>query len=209
MFESSSTELSRRCSIVHDPHFAELGSARAERLEHVGTRVSPQNFASLLDPLMREAWQQGLDEAGAHEGTIWLLESEGHHLVPAYNTGPNAHRIVGTFRQPLNEGLICMVFASEQPFVENVVHKNARQSRQLDGLLQEQTYAFVALPFYFLKCCRGVASCVLLRRAGAQEPEPPGFSHVHLAAMQRASSVLSRLLEYRLLSSTVGWQTDS
>ena len=172
-------------------------------------RITPWNFRSLLDTLMQEVFQHGLTATGAHEGTIWLLDPEEQNLVPAYNTGPDADRFVGTFRQPLNEGLVCMVFASEQPFVENEVYKNTRQSRQLDSLLQKQTRALIALPFYFLKGCRGVVSCVQLGTPERQQPAPRGFTHVHLADMQRTVGILSRLLEYRLLGSTVGWQVDS
>src|SRR3989442_10013827 len=104
--EPASTELIHRCRFVPDPRFAELGPVLAERLEEVDLRINPQNFTSLLNPLMRSVFQQGLTEAGAHEGTIWLVDAEGQNLVPAYNTGPNAERFVGSFRQSLKEGLV-------------------------------------------------------------------------------------------------------
>ena len=157
---------------------------------------------------MQEVLEQGFQEAGAQEGTVWLLDEAAENLVPAYNTGPNAARIVGQFRQPLTTGLICMVLASEQPFVENEVHKNSQQSKLLDTTLAVQTHALIAVPFYFLKNCRGVVSCVQLKASGDRNPEPGGFGPKALAAVQRATNVLTRLLEHRILSSTVGWASD-
>jgi len=152
---------------------------------------------------MRQIIQRGFTEAGADEGTVWLLEQAGEFLVPAWNTGPHAEQLVGKFKQPLSAGLICMVFASEQPFLENEVWKNTRQSKLLDSMLELQTNAMIAVPFYFLRGCRGVVSCVQLNKAGA--PAGPGFRPEHLAHVQRAAALLSQLVEFRLLSRTVGW----
>jgi hypothetical protein len=66
-----------------------------------------------------------------------------------------------------------------------------------------QTCAMIAVPFYFLQGCRGVISCVQLKRAG--DPEPPGFRPEHLTGVQRAAAVLSQLIDYRLLSRAIGW----
>jgi hypothetical protein len=40
------------------------------------------------------------------------------------------------------------------------------------------------------------------------EPQPPGFLPAHLTSVQRATTLLSRLLELRLLNSTLGWNSD-
>ena len=218
-------QMTTRWTILPDPRFAEMQGALRERLGFVARSIEPENFASLLDPLARQVLDHGLAEAGAHEGTIWLQDSEGKHLVPAYNTGPNAEKIVGKFRQPLNAGLISMVFASEQPIVENDVYKNARQSKLLDETLHVQTLSLIAAPLHFLKGCRGVVSCVQLepqlggvaappcqgsvdqpgiKRTGAIE-EAAGFQFTDLRVIQRTASLLSQLIELRLLSSAVGW----
>jgi len=197
--------VSARWNIVPDPRFADLQGALQERLGSIGNSIQPHNFSSLLDPLACDVLQRGFAEAGAHEGTIWLLANDGKHLIPAYNTGPDAAKMVGKFQQPLNSGLICMVFASEQPIVENEVYKNARMSKLLDDMLQVQTYALIAAPFQFLKACRGVISCVQLKRPGANEREFPGFEFGHLTAIQRTAAVLGQLIELRALGSAVGW----
>ena len=200
--------MSVRCNILPEPQFAERKAVLAERLGRVAQAITPTNFASLLDPLMEEVLEHGFKEAGAQEGTVWLLDETAEHLVPAYNTGPNAHKIVGQFRQPVTTGLICMVLASEQPFVENEVHKNSQQSKLLDTALAVKTHALIAVPFYFLKNCHGVVSCVQLKAVADNSSEPSSFGPTALTAVQRATSILTRLLEYRLLSRTVAWTTD-
>jgi hypothetical protein len=201
--------VSARWTIVPDPRFVELQGSLQERIAAVAKSIQPENFASLLDPLARDVLARGFADAGAHEGTVWLPDAEGKHLVPAYNTGPDAEKMVGKFRQPLNAGLICMVFASEQGIVENDVHKNARQSKLLDEKLQVQTYALIAAPFHLLKACRGVISCVQLKRppVGRGVPAEPltGFDFADLTTIQRTAGLLSQLIELRLLGSAIGW----
>jgi len=197
-----------RLNILPEQAFLELRPLLCERLDRIGTGIYAEQFGALLDTLMRETIGHGFAAAGAHEGTVWLLDEAGEHLVPAYNTGPHADRLVGKFKQPLNAGLICMVFVSEQPFVENDVWKNSQQSKLVDTALQTQTCAMIAVPFHFLGSCRGVVSCVQLKKAGSAEPDPPGFRAEHLASVHRAALVLSRLIEYRLLGRTVGWSCE-
>ena len=191
--------------MVPDPRFAELSSALRERMDAVAKSINPGNFASLLEPLAREVLQKGFEEAGAHEGSIWLPDAAGKHLVPAFNTGPNAGKIVGQFQQPLDSGLICMVFASEQAIVENDVHANALQSKLLDNLLRVQTQALIAAPFHLLRACRGVVSCVQLKSLDDPGAAPRGFAFDDLTRVQRAAALCAQLLELRLLSQAVGW----
>jgi hypothetical protein len=195
-------------SLLPDPAFRDLRPVLAERLEHLAAAVHGQQFASLLDPVMRQTLERGFAAAGAHEGTVWLLDETEENLVAAYNSGPQAAQWVGQFKLPLRAGLICMVFASEQPFLENEVWKNARQSKLLDSLLQVRTGAMIAVPFYLLRACRGVISCVQLQRNGTGALEPPGFRPEHLEAVQWTATALSQLLELRLLSHAVGWTCE-
>jgi hypothetical protein len=200
---TKSTVLNARLNILPEPAFLDLKAVLSERLERIAAGLQAEQFASVLDPLMRQTVEHGFAEAGADEGTVWLLEQAGEFLVPAWNTGPQAHKLVGKFKQPLKAGLICMVFSSEQPFLENEVWKNSRQSKLLDSMLEVQTAAMIAVPFYFLRACRGVVSCVQLNKPGATEK--PGFRPEDLAHVQRATAVLSQLVELKLLSYTVGW----
>ncbi len=194
--------------ILPDPAFDDLKPRLADRLTRLAASISAGQFLSFLDPLMHQVLHQGFSEVQAQEGTVWLLDEAGDHLIPSFNTGPESAKLLAEFRQPVNTGLISMVLASEQPFLENEVWKNAQQSKLLDDLLQTRTYAMIAVPFYILQACRGVISCVQLKKQGDPGPDPPGFRPEHLAAVQRTSAVLSRLFELRLLSLTVGWTSD-
>jgi hypothetical protein len=193
-------------NIIPEPAFLTLRPQLLDRLARVGAGIHAEQFRELLDPLMSEVFRKGVAEAGAHEGTIWLVDEAGEYLVPAFNTGQRADQIVGQFKQPLNSGLICMVFASEQAFLENAVSQSASQSKLLDTLLQVETTALIAVPFYFLQACRGVISCVQLSPPASSAPSLPEFGPQHLAAMQRTASLLSLLIEHELLSNVVGWK---
>ncbi len=197
-----------RLNLLPEPAFQELRPVLVERLERVGSNLRAEQFSAMLDPLMRLVLERGFAEAGAHEGTVWLLDEAEQHLVPAFNSGPYASRLVGQFKQPLDSGLVCMVFASEQPFLENGMQTNTRQSRLLDAALEVQTSAMLAVPFYFLRRSRGVVSCVQLRRPGSSGPSPPGFRPEHLASLEFSATLLSRLIEFKLLSRTVGWASE-
>jgi hypothetical protein len=198
--------LSARLNILPDPAFLKLRGELSERLARIGADIHAEEFKALIDPLMREVFDKGVAEAGAHEGTIWLVDEAGEFLVPAFNNGPQAGKIVGQFQQPLNSGLICMVFASEQPFLENEISRSSGQSKLLDSLLQVETTALIAVPFYFLYACRGVISCVQLSKPDDSASRAAGFRPRDLACIQRTASLLSQLIEYQLLSSTVGWK---
>lgn len=194
----------KRLNILPGPAFQELQPELSEQLAHLGARVRAEQFGSLLDPLMVEIFRRGVAQAGADEGTIWLVDETGDFLVPAFNSGPRAAEIVGQFKQPIKSGLICLVFASEQPFLENEVPQNRGQSKLLDNLLKVETTALIAVPFYFLRHCRGVISCVQLRKPG-QRPRLDGFRPQHLDCIEQTAEVLSRLIDFQLLGSTVGW----
>jgi hypothetical protein len=189
-----------------DPPFADLKPSISDRLTALGDRIHAEQFRSLIDPLMGQVLRDGFGHAGADEGTVWLLDDACEHLVPAFNTGPKAAEVVGKFKQPLNQGVVCMVLASEQPFLENEVWKNSQHSKALDGLLGIQTQAMIAVPFYFLRACRGVLSCVKLKLPQRAEANPSGFRPEHLAHIERTSALLSRLIDLRLVSEAIAWE---
>jgi hypothetical protein len=182
----------------------ELRAAVRQRVERCVEQLEPAGLGELLDGTLRQVLADGFDRAGAHEGTLWWAQDES--LVPAFNTGPHAQRMVGQFRQPLSSGLICMVFSTEQPFIENAVHRNARQSKLLDELLQVQTWALMAVPLVVAGAARGVVSCVQLKPGADEPPDPPGFGPEQLSVLARTAAVTGRLIEYKLLSQALGWQ---
>jgi len=195
--------MTARLNVLPESAFAELTPALVERMARLGAEIHAEQFGALIDPLIERVIERGFRDAGAHEGTVWLVDATGEFLEPAYASGANARQILGRFKQPLNAGLISMVFATEQPFVENEVSKNAQQSKLLDTQLNVRTQAMLAVPFQLLNACRGVVSCVHLKHA--DDGSAPGFQPEHLAAVQAAAALLARLIEYRLLSRVVGY----
>ena len=174
------------------------------KVARLADEVDPDNQGLALDSLMADLLRAAFHEGGADEGTVWLPDLAGHHLVPIWNSGPNSIRIVAGFRQPINAGLVCMVYATEQPFLENDIAHNARQSKLLDLTLGVQTEALLAVPLHFAGACRGVISCVQLATPLAAGVAKPDFSPDSLAALERTAAVLARLIEFQLLAEVCG-----
>ncbi len=192
--------MSAHFTVLADERFTKLRGELLERLRLAANALAAEGFADFLDPLMRGVLTDGFRHAQATEGTLWLVDGPKENLVPVFNSGPRAADFVGQFRQPLSAGMISLVFASEQPLCENVIATNSHHDKTLDERLGLRTTAMIAVPLYFGRQPRGVISCVQLSDAAAA----PGFSMQSLATVQLATSVLSRLIDYRLLAATTG-----
>ena len=200
-----------RANFLPDDRFVALRPALQEHLATMGRGITPGNFMSLCDGLVLSLLHDGFRQVGASEGSIWLLDPEKQHLVVTHNSGPDAAKIVG-FKQPVSEGIVSMVVATEQAFAENEVFKNKKHSPTLDRTLGKTTYAMVVVPFYLLGQVRGVISCVQLlnvryETGGAVPTEtlPSGFAPEHMGVMQRTATIMTDLLDHRLLKSAIGW----
>ena len=158
----------------------------------------------MLDDTMRRVLELAFRQAGADEGTVWLVDEAKEALVPAFNNGPNAEQFVAKFRQPLDRGLVSMVFGNERPFTENEVPKNAKQDKTLDKRLKVQTLAMIIVPFYFLDACRGVISCVKLGVPGAARKGSQEFPETAQTLLVHGATILGRLLDLRVLRITLG-----
>ncbi len=200
-----------RANFLPEQRFIPLRPALQEHLAKIGDAVSPRNFLSICDRMLMKFLTDTFERVSADAGSIWLLDEEKQHLVVAFSSGANADKIVG-FKQPLSKGIISLVVASERAFIDSNVYKNSNYSAVLDEKLHNTTYAMIAVPLYFLNQVRGVISCVQLLDVLLQHGEPvpagktpPGFKPQHLATIQTASAVLKDLIDYRLLSTAVGW----
>jgi hypothetical protein len=192
-----------RLTILPDENFTDLVSALEGRLSEIGRSVTAANFASLLDETMRQVILIAVAHAGATEGTVWIADKPADALVVAYNTGPNAEKLAGNFKQSYSSGLIGMVYASEHSFLENDVFKDPQQDKSLDNLLNVRTTALIATPFYFLRACRGVISCVQLTAPGAADSTRP-FTDRDSTLMHHAAILLGRLIDLAVLHASVG-----
>jgi hypothetical protein len=199
-----------RLNILPDRRLLNVRPALHEYLSQIGQSITPDTFPELIDSAILGLLNDSFGRAGAQEGSIWVLDPSREFLVNAYNSGPNASKIVG-FRQPIREGIISMVMATEQPFLENEVYRNERHSKLLDNQLGLVTCAMIAVPFYFLSDCRGVVSCVQLSQVKREreelipvEPLPAGFGFESLNAIQQTVSIIRDLLDLRVIRSAFG-----
>jgi hypothetical protein len=192
-----------RLTVLTDDRLDSLRPVIDARVKAAAELVAEGSFEEFFDRMMRAQLVEALVSAQAHEGTVWLLDNTGSFLVPRFNSGPNAGNFVGSFRQSLRSGMISMVVATEQPICENEVHKNQQQDKTLDTKLQTVTCSMLAVPFYFAGELRGVISAVQLRD-NSESPEPPGFTADNMCTLQLAASVLSRMIEYQLVSLALG-----
>jgi hypothetical protein len=195
-----------RLNILPDERFRPMRPVLEDRLREVGESLTPENFADLCQGMIARELEKGFRDAGADSGLVWLLDETRENLVPCFGTGFAARELVLKFKHPLREGIVSLVMMNEQPFIENEVYKDPKHSTLVDEKLQQQTYAMIVVPFYFLRQCRGVISCVQMHTPGADElQKPPGFRTEHLTTLQRTASVLTDLIDYRLLRQTIQW----
>jgi hypothetical protein len=198
-----------RFTVLPDTRLSAVRGIVSTRLEEAAHELGEGAFDEFFNGTMRAAFIECLNRAGAHEGTVWLLDSTRTWLIPRFNNGPKAASFVGVFRQSLQTGMISMVVATEQPICENEVHKNAQQDPTLDRKLGLVTCSMLAVPFYFAGEVRGVISAVRLKRADSTALDPAGFSPDDLRALQLAADVLERLLEHEVLTLSLGLGTGS
>jgi GAF domain len=200
-----------RANFLPEQRFLPLRPVLQEHLAKVGQAISPENFLSICDEMLLKVLRETFERISADEGSIWLLDQEKKNLVAAYNSGPSSEKIIG-FKNPLSEGIISLVVASEHAFIENQVYKNKSHSATLNKKLGKTTYAMIAVPLYFLNQVRGVISCVQLFDVLIEEGQaapvgetPPGFSPQDLNAVQTTAAVVRDLIDYRLLGTAIGW----
>lgn len=188
-------------NLIADPELAAAGSQLEDRLQRWADGIQVPEFIELMDPLVSRVLAAAFQWVGASEGTIWLANAESRHLTAAFNTGPLASELVG-FEQPLDQGIISLVYANEQAYCENEIAERETHDATLDQKLGKQTAALLAVPFYFAFGLRGVISCVQLREAG--EPPAPGFDSRHIEELASTATLAERLINSRLLMTSLG-----
>ncbi len=192
-----------------------LPDPRVEKIAHVvrdnwmlaadELRAGSSRWAQLLDSSMQALFDTHLREAGASEGSMWVLDADSQCLVPVHNNGPQAAKFVGQFKQPLDRGLISTVFATQSGICESWVYDNPQHDPAANKELAVLTVHMIAVPLYFGGETRGVLSAVKLRGAGttkADDPEP--FSQQAMQIVRRLSFVLGELVDARIMRGVVG-----
>lgn len=168
-----------------------LSASPISQYQSAASEAVRTRLKQVFDPLTEKLLRDSFEKVSADEGTLWLAHKSKGVLVPVFNSGPGSKEFVAKFRQPLDRGVVSMVFHNEQAFCENEVYKNATHDETIDEALHQVTAAMIAVPFYFAHEPRGVVSCV---RLGEGE-----FTLEHLKAMQFCVMVLERLIDWHLL----------
>ena len=125
-------------------------------------------------------------------------------LIPVFNTGPQAEEILKR-RQPVDRGIIGMVFSIQQAFCENEISRNPAQDRTIGEVVGFEIESMIAVPLNFARECRGVVSCVIRAHSDKTGSEPR-FTGESLREVSLAAYVVSSLLDYTLLAGILGWE---
>jgi hypothetical protein len=190
-------------SLLPSQEFENLSPLLADRVLRTAAMLNEKNLGPFLDSTMKELLKRSFQAAGAHEGAVWLVDREQKHLVISYGWGPHAEVALG-FRQPLDRGIVSMVFAMEQTFCENKVYANRLQARSLDQQLGILTCSMIAVPLTFARSLRGVVSCIRVKK-DPDAPDPEDFAPGALASVQFATHLLGKLLEFEIVGLITGW----
>ncbi len=188
-----------RLNILPDPRLEPLTAGIQARLAQIAGLVNAENFADLLTPLATALLLDAFAGVGAHEGSVWLVDRANQCLSVGFNNGPNFEQL-RQYRQPLNKGLVSMVFSNEQPFVMN--RDRSGMDLTVQEMLKIRVTTMIAVPLYFLGECRGVVSCVKVARG--DEPEPPSFEAEALQPIKRVADALHAIIDGSILAKTIG-----
>lgn len=183
--------------IQPDPEFSLYSTALEQSLNRHARELTPEDFTGLIGAPGLSILRSAMDALGADSLSIWLADHGETHLVVTH-TEPDPEFL--GWQQSLDEGLIALVYASEQCLCENQVYLNANHSKKADKALGQVTCAMIATPFYLAGNLRGVISCVQLKDS-EEAPDPPGFSARNMNRVRRLSTVIERLVNYRMLTS--------
>jgi hypothetical protein len=186
--------------LLRNPALSQLGAEVEQHLDAWFNSCDPMGVAELIDEASISLLESAYAKIGGCEGTVWLADRAEQHLVAVANSGSDASSLVG-FEQPIGSGIISMVYSQQQPYCENAIQASEGHDDTLDRKIAKHTTAMIAVPFYFSFKLRGVLSCVQLQEAGNPQD---GFNSTHVDQLVRASNIVERLIDGRLLSSTLG-----
>lgn len=186
--------------IAPEPDFALHADEIQRRLGRAAMGVSPEDFRGLMGDAGLAMLRITMESVEADSISIWLADLQEANLIVTHTEPDPA--FIG-WSQPIHEGLISLAYVSEQSLCENQVYLHVAHSKRADAALGQITCAMLATPFYFGGAIQGVVSAVQLK-TDPSDPDPGGFSARHLNRVRRLSTVLERLVNYRLLTGLLG-----
>lgn len=183
--------------IQPDPEISPHAARLELSLNRIARELTPADFSGLIGAPGLSILRSAMDALKADSLSIWLADPEETRLIVTHTEPDPA--FLG-WEQSLDEGLIALVYASEQCLCENQVYLNENHSKKADQALGQVTCAMIATPFYVAGNLRGVVSCVQLKDSEAA-PDPAGFSARNMNRIRRLSTAIERLVNYRMLTS--------
>lgn len=182
------------------PQFSELAADIEKALARAAASVSPEDFRGLIGDPGQSTLRMVKESLSADSLSVWIADLEETNLIVTHSE-PDPDFI--GWSQPLSEGLVSLAYASEQSLCENQVYLNKKHSKRADEAMGQITTAMIATPFYFGGKVQGVISCVQLKD-NPEAPDPSGFTARGMNRVRRLSTVLERLVNYRLLTNLLG-----
>jgi len=182
--------------ITPDLQLSEHAQAIEIALARAAANITPEDFRGLIGDPGESILRVVMESLAADSMSVWIADIDDKNLVVTHSD-PDPGFVGWT--HPLSEGLISLAYASEQSLCENQVYLNARHSKRVDEAMKQITTALIATPFYFGGKVQGVISCVQLK-SSLEASDPPGFNARRMNRVRRLSTVLERLVNYRLLT---------
>jgi hypothetical protein len=191
-----------RLGIVPDKRLLALAPHLSQWLETTGDGITPKTFEYLVDGLMERLLRSMCLMCNASATAIWIVSQEEKALIPVWNS--SQAEFVNTYRQPLDRGIVSMVFSTEMPFLETSPQTNIAFDPTLDTQLNNRTNAIMAAPFYFLRACRGVISSVQLA-GGNEPPREREFAAHDLEHLDMVTTIVGGIIDRRILETYIGF----
>lgn len=135
------------------------------------------------------------EAARAEEGCLWLVDDVAGVLRPVFHSGPSAEIFLREIRQPLNAGLVSMVFSTGNGILEESVAERPEYCPDVDRRIGKRTRSMVAVPVVFAGRCRGVLSGVVFDSSGAGDFAGDAFDRMSAGAAEWGAWMDSRLEE--------------
>ena len=162
---------------------------------HPFSLIMPQQVDDASHSLLTEVLKRCVDAVRCSDCALWLADTD--HLHPILGHGPHSSRFIGSYKHPLTEGLMSMVYASGQPFCENNIQQNPQHSTSLDEHLEIKTDAMIVIPVVSSSEIRGVITCVHTSNNTNpnQLDQQHNFTPADMSELEYTAALAGRILE--------------
>ncbi len=125
-------------------------------------------FHHALGGSSREILREAAVRIRADEASIWIRSDDGGEMVLTLNSGPESDSMELRVRQPINEGIISLVYRDGKPVLENALFAHRSYSPKVDISEGQSTHYIAAVPLLLDDCIIGVISAVQITTSSAE-----------------------------------------